>query len=345
MNTRKVLFIFVGLMLSVAASAQWDASNLYMTKSLSKDAIRNVYARTSGGAILVAGTSEAEAKIEVYIRPNGRESISKDEIKRRLDDDYELEVTASGGKLTAVAKPRGFNISSRNQLSIAFRIYVPKNSSTDVGTSGGSIELSDLTGEQNFSTSGGSLNVAQLKGRIRGKTSGGGISLVNCSDDMELTTSGGTIDAENCTGSIRLSTSGGSINLDKLKGTINAKTSGGSVRGLGIDGELITHTSGGSIRLANLSGSVDASTSGGSIDMQIDQLGKYVNASNSGGNIEIKLPRGKGVDLRLRAERINMNAIENFSGDKEDHRVNGKLNGGGTPVEVSTSGTITLAQQ
>jgi hypothetical protein len=44
-------------------------------------------------------------------------------------------------------------------LSISFKVFVPKNTSTDLSTSGGSISLTNLTGEQKFSTSGGSLNI------------------------------------------------------------------------------------------------------------------------------------------------------------------------------------------
>ncbi|MEO5977898.1 MAG: hypothetical protein ABIS36_26340 [Chryseolinea sp.] len=343
MTIKKSLFIFLILFVSIGAQAQWDEGALYITKSLSKESIKSVYARTSGGEIAVTGGQESEARIEVYVRPNNnRESLTKAEMKTRIEDVYDLEVTASGGKITAIAKPKTFNLSSRKTLNIAFKIYVPKNTSTDLSTSGGSIHLTGLSGQQNFSTSGGGLDLDQLSGKINGKTSGGGISISNCNDDINVSTSGGSIDAENCSGMIRLSTSGGTINLTKLKGTIDAATSGGTVRASEISGEIKAHTSGGSIKLREMAGNVDVSTSGGNIDMEIDELGKYITASNSGGNIELKLPKNKGADLRLRADNIRLENIENFSGDKEEHKVNGKINGGGAMVDVSTSGTITL---
>ncbi len=342
---KKIFVLLFLLPCCIAAYAQWNEATLYTTKSLAKESIKDVYARTSGGSIEVSGATDAEAKLEVYIKPNGSSQLSKDEIKKRLDEDYDLEISVSGGKLTVTAEPKTFNLNSRKQLSIGFRIYVPKNTATDIGTSGGNIALSGLTGDQRFSTSGGNLHLDNLSGKINGKTSGGNISVLNARDYVELSTSGGGIDAEGCSGTIILSTSGGNIDLDKLKGEIRAKTSGGTIRGNSINGELITHTSGGSIKLRAFSGSVDASTSGGNIDMEIAELGKYVTANNSGGNIDVRMPGNKGVDLKLRAENIHINSLTNFSGDKEEHRVNGKINGGGIRVDLSTSGSINLALQ
>lgn len=340
---KRSVSVFVLLLVQIAVFAQSDQAVLMLTKSLSKESIRELYVRTSGGSISATGGASNEARIEMYVQPNEyRSSMSKDEIKKRLDENYDIEVSASGGKATAVAKPKHFNLNSRQALSISFRIYVPREVASDLSTSGGSIELKGLSGNQNFSTSGGSLHLDDLSGKINGKTSGGSIFVSNSRDKIDLTTSGGSISAENCSGVIELSTSGGGIELEKMKGEIRARTSGGTVRGDGIAGELITHTSGGSIKLKNLSGSVDASTSGGNIDMQIIDLGKYVTASNSGGNIQLRIPSDKGVDLKLRADHIHIESLKNFSGDQEDHKVVGKLNGGGIPVDVTTSGSVTL---
>lgn len=333
------------LLLSVAAftaKAQKDKEP-FMIKSLTGDAIKSVEARTSGGSISVAGVA-SEARIEVYIHPgNGNDNATKEEIQRRLDQYYDLNVSAAGGKLAAIAKNKSNDMDWKKQLSISFKIYVPKDVTTDLKTSGGSISLKDVTGKQDFATSGGSLNVENVSGKIDGRTSGGSIRVKNASDEIELTTSGGSINAESCKGKMRLTTSGGSLKLEDLDGDIKATTSGGSVDGENIKGELITHTSGGSIHLDDLACSVEASTSGGNMDVKIKQLGKYVKLSNSAGSIQLELPKGKGVDLKLSGQRVKTGKLENFNGNIEDERVEGKLNGGGVPVTVRAgSGRVVL---
>src|SRR5215213_6713655 len=163
--------------LMLLASSLWLAVSLYaqtektpyQTKSLSGESIKNVLVQTSGGSISVSGVAASEARIEVYITPNNnKDDLSKDEIQQRLNERYNLDINVSGGKLSAIAKPKEKNMDWRKALSISFKVFVPQNVSTDLNTSGGSISLKNLSGDQEFSTSGGSLDIEKLTGKIYG---------------------------------------------------------------------------------------------------------------------------------------------------------------------------------
>lgn len=66
------------------------------------------------------------------------------------------------------------------------------------------------------------------------------------------------------------------------------------------------------------------------MDIEISKLAEYVTIHNSGGNIHLSLPANKGLDLKLRGDRIHFQNMQNFSGNKEDDKVDGKINGGCT---------------
>jgi DUF4097 and DUF4098 domain-containing protein YvlB len=331
---KKNILLIAALVCAGGVMSQ-DNKTPYQTKSLASDGIKNVEVRTSGGSISVTG-GDGSPRVEMYVTANnGRDnSISKAEIDKRLAEDYDITINASGGKLTATAKPKDRNMNWKKALNVSFKVFVAKNVSTNLRTSGGSISLAHLAGTQDFETSGGSLHVDDLSGNVKGETSGGSIHLSNSKDEIDLRTSGGSIDAENCSGNLTLHTSGGSLDLKDLKGKIDANTSGGSIDARKVDGELLAHTSGGSLDLKDLTCSVDASTSGGHIDIEIATLGKYVKVRNSGGNIDLQLPSNKGLDLDLRGDKIKTGNLSNFSGSVEEDRVDGKLNGGGVPVTV-----------
>ena len=317
----------------------------YETKSLANDGIKAVYVQTSGGSITVSGQNGEAPRVEVYVNGNNNNDLSREEIKKRLDADYDLQVSVTDHEVHAIAKRKhegGFNWDWRRQLNISFKIYVPRQVSTRLSTSGGSIHLDNLTGEENFETSGGSLHLDALNGMIKGETSGGSIEVSNSGDNINLETSGGSIHAGNCNGKIRLETSGGSLHLEGLKGSINANTSGGSVQANNIEGELITGTSGGSVNLTGLSCSLEASTSGGSMHIDIVHVGKYVKLDDSGGNIDLRLPAKQGLNLDLSANRINKLELSNFSGEWEKDHVHGTVNGGGVPVHIDASGHLAL---
>ena len=343
----KVFFIIlVALQVSCINAQNRQDREPFLTKTFSNASIKNVVAETTGGNISVNGDNKSDARIEVYVHQNNNKDndLSKDEIQKRLDEDYILNISAYNGKLTATAKPKERNMNWKKALSISFKVYTPVNVTTDLQTSGGNIELNNVSGKQRFGTSGGNLQITNVSEDIKGRTSGGNIHLTNCKDEIDLQTSGGNIEASNCTGNINLETSGGSLRLNDLNGKIKAHTSGGNVQGESISGELISHTSGGNIDLKRLSCSLETSTSGGNIDVSIKELGKYITINNSGGNIDLQMPGNKGVDLKLAADKIKTGTLSNFSGKSDDDEITGTLNGGGVPVSVRAgSGRINLS--
>ncbi|MBS1529171.1 MAG: DUF4097 family beta strand repeat protein [Bacteroidetes bacterium] len=341
----KAYIILMALVLQGMFAAAQDNKTPYMTKSLANAGIKKVFASTSGGSITVSGASGQDPRVEVYITGNnGITTPSNEEIKKRLDEDYTLDVTVSNGEVHAIAKRKhdGNWDNWRRQLNIGFKIYVPQNTATNLETSGGSIHLDNLNGEEKFETSGGSLHIDRLTGNIHGRTSGGSISVSDSKDDIDLETSGGSVHANNCSGTIKLGTSGGSLSLEELDGKINAETSGGSIHGTNIKGDLHTGTSGGSINLTGISGSLDTYTSGGSIHVQMNDVSKFVKIDASGGHVDLQLPSKKGYNLNLHADRVTADVSGNFDGTKEKDRVEGKLNGGGANIDVNGSNHVNL---
>ena len=327
------------------AATRDDDRTPYLIKTFSGK-INAVKAETSGGSLTIEGGTDMNAKVEMYVRSNnGNDNLSKSEIEERLRD-YDISIAQEGSTIVANAKRRNNDNNWKRSLSISFKFYTPRNVNTDLRTSGGSISLSALSGDQKFRTSGGSLHVSDINGDINGQTSGGSIHLDRCqagtSGQLDLQTSGGSIEAKSSSGNMRLHTSGGSLRLSDLKGTIDAQTSGGSVNGNDLDGDIRTSTSGGTVRLANVAGNIEASTSGGSMDVSITKLGQYVRLSTSAGNINVKMPLDRGLDLNLKGNRVQLpQTISKFEGNIEKDYVRGRLNGGGVAVNISAnSGSV-----
>src|SRR5688572_11142808 len=222
---KKYFLFFLLAAQSCLVMAQKDKEP-FMSKLLSNESIKNAVVQTSGGSISITGVSASEARIEVYVYPNNsnQSNLSKEEIQQRLTELDDLNINVTNNKLTAIAKSKEQIRDWKKALNISFKLFVPKDVSSELTTSGGSISLVNLTGNQDFTTSGGSLHIDNLTGKTNGRTSGGSISLENSKNDIDLTTSGGSIEAKNCEGKLRLITSGGSLNLKNLKGEIRATT-------------------------------------------------------------------------------------------------------------------------
>jgi DUF4097 and DUF4098 domain-containing protein YvlB len=300
MNALKSVFTLALLAVTGAACAQRHDEKPYLTKSFPATGLKNVRVETSGGGIAVKGQSSGDARVEMYIRSNRGRQMADADIKAQLEKDYEITIEKSSDALVIRAK-RLRNGDWDDALSISFDVYTPTNVSTDLETSGGGISLANLNGTQKAETSGGGIDLTNIKGNANVETSGGG------------------------------------INVENFDGKLDAVTSGGGITATGNLGDSRLITSGGGITLKSVSGNVEAETSGGGINADIRKLGNRLTLATSGGSIDVKMPMDQGMDLDLQGDKVQV-AMNNFNGTVEDDHVKGKLNGGGIPVRISTSG-------
>ncbi|ANH83865.1 hypothetical protein A8C56_11155 [Niabella ginsenosidivorans] len=337
---KKNLLLIVLLLGTLLSNAQRRFNEEpYLIKPFNIAAVSNVNMETSGGSITVEGGS-GTGSLEMYVQPSNsevRHRMSQSDIKAVLDQYYDIDVRIDGTTLIAKARRKDKPWTNKTALSISFVVHSGSRVSSDLSTSGGSISLSKLSGNQLFKTSGGSLHINGVNGKIAGKTSGGSIDLSNAGNDIDLQTSGGSIHADHVSGTIRLQTSGGSLSLSDLEGDIRAHTSGGSITATNISGTLLTGTSGGSVTLKGISGNLEASTSGGRISATMNRTKDYVKLHTSAGGVNLQLPRTRNAKLDLSGNRVSVNPLNNFNGTIDKSKIKGMIGDGRLAVEVTAS--------
>ncbi len=291
-----MFLILLALFLTTDLQAQ-SPRDAYEIRELNVDGITKLDVRTAGGFIRVEGKRGSTAEVQVYVRRRG-EYFKKGEIDL---DEWSIDIEQNGDEIRVVADREGsWNWNSRTP-NVSFVVILPPETVSELRTSGGSITMKNLEGNQVARTSGGSINV------------------------------------ENITGNTEVKTSGGAIDVKDVSGNVNAGTSGGTITIASIDGNVEARTSGGGIDLSDISGNVNGRTSGGGIRAELSQLAEFVDLSTSGGSIRIKVPEGSGLDLNLRGNSVRTD-LQNFSGSSKRNKVEGTVNGGGTRIEARTSG-------
>ena len=290
--------------------------------------IRKIAKRTGGlvaGVALLAGLVASSARAEdferrVPVEPGGtlEVELSTGSIEVETHDLPEVEIDArtsgwaSGGMRFDLEHEAGEVRLTGSRSSwipglgpgrVAVRARVPKLFSVDLHTSGGHIDVEEVTGEVEASTSGGEIELGQIVGEIEAETSGGGIR------------------ASEIRGDLAAQTSGGSIHLSEVKGDVEVETSGGT------------------IRIREVDGSVDAKTSGGSILVRFTGA-PAGDIETSGGSIHVQLPEQEGVDLEAETSggRIMIDKAFSVSGAVGRSHAEAQLNGGGAELTLQTSG-------
>ena len=320
---KNIAFTFILAAFCLAAHAQHSESdNLYTTKSFKDASPKKIVAGTTHGNISVSDVPASQTRVEVYIRSsNSNQELTKQEIQKRLDEYYILEISLSGDVLNASVKQKKEIMLNENGLSISLEIYAPKSASSTLKTSHGNIDLTGMEGSQDVETSHGNLSISKITGKLTGETSHGNVSVTDCKNDIDVSTSHGDVTGTNCEGTIKLTTSHGNIDLKNLKGKINAGTSHGNVSANNVGGELTASTSHGNVSLDEMSSSVNASTDHGDISFSAVSITGDIVMNNGNGNISLDLPKGKGLDLDLQGREVSVDELQNFTGTKEKDMV------------------------
>jgi hypothetical protein len=262
---------------------------------------------TSGGGITVEPGAGDTVKVLAKETIRADSDAEADELLK----DLTLTIEQRGNDVVAKSKyastPFGFHFGSWPPVQVSFVITVPVRYHADLHTSGGGIEVGDLTGNILARTSGGGIRIGKVDGTVDAHTSGGNVRLDSCTGDTKLSSSGGGISAQRIVGKADLSTSGGGISVKLVENALQAHTSGGGVEAA-IAGTLKEDCS--------------LSTSGGSVRVAVDKTAAFrLDAATSGGDVH-----AAGLTIR----------IEN--GGLGKSRLVGDVNGGGPLLKLRTSG-------
>ena len=189
--------------------------------------------------------------------------------------------------------------------TVRIEVQVPRATPVDLDTSGGGIDIADLTAQVTTSSSGGAVAVRSVHGAVHLESSGGGVSATDIDGTAYADSSGGSVKLERVTGDIEASSSGGGVHIEDAGGRVKADSSGGPVK----------------VRFAagNSKGG-DLDSSGGGVVATVDSaIAVDIDASSSGGSVHCNVP----VTIQGR-----------ISSDS----VRGKLNGGGAMLRLRSSG-------
>jgi hypothetical protein len=269
---------------------------------------------TDSGAVVVTGDSTSGALVTITSR--------REDLDRYFD--FQFEELPGAAKVTV--RRRGWLTSffgSSFGGGPQFTVHVPRATTVNVITSGGTVNASGLAGSTRVRSSGGSLHIADIEGNVDGHTSGGSIAVRQVRGDIAIHTSGGGIEVADVRGTARVNTSGGSIEIDAVTGEIYAETSGGGVDIRGAGNRVEAHSSGGPVTVGFAAGNNRGgvlSTSGGGVRVEIDpKVSLTLDASTSGGSVISDVP-------------------VTTSGTISRGSLRGDINGGGSLLRLRSSG-------
>jgi DUF4097 and DUF4098 domain-containing protein YvlB len=315
----KTVYIFVLLLISInCLSQEYSFKESYQLGSSAQ-----VSVSSSDGNIEAVAFDNDKTDVFYIVKKNNKVlNISRADLEKEVT----LEVVQSGNSLSIVVKYKNeFGWTDwRDKMIVSFRLQLPRETACILRTSDGNIALKGLGRDQRCNTSDGNVSVSDVRGAVTAATSDGNVSITKVTGNVEAKTSDGDIHLEEIKGDTRASTSDGNVVATKLMGNITMKTS---------DGDL---------KFRDIAGSLNAQTSDGNVSGNVVELKSELTIRTSDGNISVYVPANIGMDLNIKGERLDV-PLNNFSGRSDERSIQGKSNGGGVAVNLTTSGNVTLA--
>jgi DUF4097 and DUF4098 domain-containing protein YvlB len=121
------------------------------------------------------------------------------------------------------------------------------------------------------------------------------------------------------------------VNVSNTNGVITLKS---------LSGRVTAHTTNGGVRGNGLSGGVDASTTNGGVDVEFASIGAdRISLHTTNGGVTIDLPEDAKADVVATCTNggISVSGVKMQVTEQSRRRIEGKMNGGGTPIELSTT--------
>jgi DUF4097 and DUF4098 domain-containing protein YvlB len=212
---------------------------------------------------------------------------------------------------------------------IFMSIQLPPNFDIELDSDGGTIQLTNLTGNFKGISLGGDINIARLEGKIDFQTNGGNISVNGGNLEGIVRTLGGHIQISEVAGKwqgisnggrliyrnvykkkydgeVQLSTLGGDIEIDEAPYGASVNTNGGNIIISMANDNVRAVTKGGNIILRNIRGNIDAQTYSGNIEAELLPLldeKKYqrCNLVSKSGDVVLHVPESfeAYIDIKL----------------------------------------------
>ena len=122
---------------------------------------------------------------------------------------------------------------------------------------------------------------------------------------------------------------------------VTARTTNGQVTLNGLTGKVSARTTNGGVRATDLRGPVDASSTNGGVNVDLASVGSdRIALSTTNGGVTLNLPESAKADLVATWTNGGLSLDDGLRVDVSERsrrRFEGKLNGGGTPIDLRTT--------
>jgi len=192
----KKTLIALTAVLSLSFSGQSQDFDYSFKETYKLDSQANLTVSSYNSDIKVIAHDSGE--IEVFYIVQKRNQLiksTKEEIENLVGNQWKFDIEETKNTLVVrvLSTVTHGHINSKDAIDVHFKIYVPKDTSTDLYSSDGDILLQGLTSDQKCISSDGDIKLVDLTGKVYAQTADGDVLLKNVTGDVETITLDGRV--------------------------------------------------------------------------------------------------------------------------------------------------------
>lgn len=212
-------------------------------------------------------------------------------------------------------------------ISISYDLTVPAETTLRSASGSGDERIQGLNGTVDATSGSGNLQLSNIGAESHARSGSGDIDLTSVRGSAKATTGSGSIHATGIAGGFTASSGSGDIRLEQTAaGDIEISTGSGTVEVKGADG------------------AVRVQTGSGNIVAQGDPKGNWRLRTGSG-DVDVQFPASAAYELSAHSSSGSIRTAQEMTvqGTISPRELHGKVHGGGSLVELSTSsGSINI---
>jgi DUF4097 and DUF4098 domain-containing protein YvlB len=209
----------------------------------------------------------------------------------------------------------------KNNISISYELVVPAQTKLHSESGSGDQIIEGIAGPADASSGSGSVHLSNIGGETHARTGSGDIELNGIHGAAKAIAGSGSIQAIGIAGALTASSGSGSVKFEQTAA-----------------GDVEIGTGSGDVEVKGAKGAVKVQSGSGSIAAQGDPTGDWRLHTGSG-NVSVELPQQASFNLvaRTSSGSIDTNREIAVQGKLSPRELQGKVGGGGSTVELSTS--------
>lgn len=239
------------------------------------------------GDISIAGAADGKVHVHGDVRVGGFGFGSpQDRLKEILASP---PVELKGDTLRV-----GRSMSHFHNVSIAYQVELPQNSTVSSSSVSGSQRVHDISGTVHLTSISGSLEARNIGSDSRLASTSGSVTVEQCGDNLRATSVSGSVTVSDTKGDVVGHSVSGSVTIHNPGGRVDADTSSGSVEVRGGGSDVRAHSGSGSVTIQGNPGGNnywDLKSVSGTVGIAVPSAANFHFSANSvSGEVRAQIP-------------------------------------------------------